>query len=99
MSSTRRNRIVHVGEAMRAFLAPRHIAPGVQGAQVIELWETIVGSPMAHGAVPVRIADGVLTLRPRDSVWRSELLMRRSELRAKVNAYFGEEVLQRVEIE
>jgi predicted nucleic acid-binding Zn ribbon protein len=98
MREQRMKRTVHVGEAMRAFLAQKGAGRRVQAGQVIDMWETIVGSPMAHNATPVRIENGVLTLRARNSVWRSELLMRRTELCAKVNAYFGEDVVKSVEV-
>lgn len=80
--------VVSLGDALTAFMRESGTEQKVRAQQVILEWENAVGTSIARAATPVKIADGVLTVKAKNAVWRTELLMRRTELMQKVNEYF-----------
>ncbi len=70
----------------------------IHAQDVLLEWELIIGTKLAQAAKPLRIIDGVLTVKAKNSVWRAELMMRRSEMEKKVNDYFKEEIVKQIVI-
>ncbi len=80
--------VVHIADALKEYMKRSGTERRVQAQQVITEWEEAVGPALARSATPQKIVNGVLTIKARDSVWRTELLMRRTEIAQKINAYF-----------
>lgn len=89
---------VHIGDALQQFLQFNGDKRRNDAQQVILDWDAAVGEHLARSATPVSIKEGVLTIRPRDSVWRTELLMRRTEMIQKINKHFKAELVRTIVI-
>jgi predicted nucleic acid-binding Zn ribbon protein len=59
-------------------------------------WAELVG-PRVAGISEVRsFEDGILRIHVRESAWRSELILRREELRRQLNNTIGEEAVAEI---
>lgn len=96
MNDKRGSGTVHIGAALQDFLKHNGSKQRVDAQQVILEWDSAVGAHLAKSATPLKIANGILTLRARNAVWRTELLMRQTELVTKINDYFKQELVTHV---
>lgn len=78
---------------IQQWLRENNLEAKAQESSVPSYWEEIVGESVARHATVERIDRGRMFVRVESAVWRNELLMRRDEIRRKVNERFGAEVI------
>lgn len=86
------------GSIMWRILAERGLVKGVKNAEVVELWEKIVGETIAKHAKALYLESGILFIEVPDSAWRNELSLLQVEVIEKINEYFGERRVERLHI-
>ena len=59
-------------------------------------WAELVGARVAGISEVRSFEDGVLRVHVTESAWRSELILRREELRKQLNTTFGDEVVKEI---
>ena len=69
------------------------LAPATTLARVQEIWERAAGPAVAAAAYPTAEREGVLTLTCVAAVWAQELDLMACELRARLNAALGSEIV------
>jgi predicted nucleic acid-binding Zn ribbon protein len=87
---------IHIAKALEQWMKETGTERRVRAQNVILEWELIIGTKLAQAAKPVSIVSGILTVKAKNTVWRAELMMRRSEIEKKVNDYFKEEIVKKV---
>ncbi|MBS1561812.1 MAG: DUF721 domain-containing protein [Bacteroidetes bacterium] len=65
-------------------------------AKIPDHWAEIVGENVARHCTIRSTQNGVLTISVSNAVWRSELMLRREELRIKLNARLGSDVIREI---
>lgn len=88
---------------------PRPIAHGLVGLidrlglrvpimerRALLLWGGVVGSQIAQVAEARRVFQGRLQVRVKTAAWRQTLLFHREEIRKKLNARLGDEVVTQI---
>ncbi len=85
-----------IGSLIQQWLRENDLTDKVQEASVPAYWLEIVGEAVARQATVERIDKGRMFVRVESAVWRNELMMRREEIRQKVNERFGAEVVQEI---
>lgn len=61
-----------------------------------DIWSEIVGEVIASKAVPLALKAKKLTIKVSSSVYRSELLYRKNELKQMINKKCGEMVIEMI---
>lgn len=74
-----------LGSLLQRFLRP---PAHVQVANVDDAtWRLVIGAGLVKRAIPMRLREGVLTVRVASSAWAQQLSMLRDELRAKLGQH------------
>lgn len=63
---------------------------------VMEYWHEVVGEKAAKSCAVQRIEHGKLFVHCKSPVWRTELLMRKAEIIARLNERVGSVVVQEI---
>ncbi|HXG00472.1 MAG TPA: DUF721 domain-containing protein [Bacteroidota bacterium] len=63
---------------------------------VVTAWPKIVGEQISKVTEAERIENGILFVRAATAPWRTELTMRREEIRKLVNAAAGSEIVKEI---
>ncbi len=81
----KRGEVVSLKEALADFLKERGWDKKIEGYQIIDHWEEVVGEELAQHAQPIKIEEQTLFLRVKSSVWANELNLRKGEIIEKIN--------------
>jgi len=73
-------------------------APEVREGRAFLLWPEIVGPRVAARTEPERLRGGVLTVRVDGAAWLSELTYLKADLRGRLNARLGEDVVREIRL-
>lgn len=58
------------------------------------LWEQVVGDSISRHTSPLRVISGIMTVAVDSSVWLQELALQREEIRKRLNARIGDDVVK-----
>jgi len=94
----RRNKTITIGEALADLIREYKLAPKLQEASVINIWEDLTGKVIAARTKKIFIKDGVMHIYLTSPVVRNELMMLRESLRSQVNSKAGSEVVREIVI-
>jgi predicted nucleic acid-binding Zn ribbon protein len=72
------------------------LEPALHRARLPEYWRQVVGDRIAALSEVRSFDGGVLRVHVREAVWRSELTLRREELRQKLNSLAGGEMIREI---
>lgn len=87
-----------LGEAIKAFIDAMKWSDNFNQASIRSDWERIAGRDIAMHTTDIRFKEGVLTLSLNSAALRQELHMRRKNLIAHINEYFGSEVVKEIRV-
>jgi predicted nucleic acid-binding Zn ribbon protein len=85
-----------IGAIIKEWLRANNLEAKMQESSVPGYWVEIVGEAVARQAEVERIDRGRMYIKVHSAVWRNELLMRREEIRQKVNERFGAEIVKEI---
>ncbi len=88
-SRRRRGVPVGVGSLLGPWARRHHFEEPMRRSTLVLRWREFVGERLAARTRPVRLKDGVLTLRVANNVWLAELTFLREELLAQLNERLG----------
>jgi hypothetical protein len=88
-----RSRPDRVGDALRHVL--QRIDPE-RRLELFRMWAAEVGPAIAARSEPAGFRDGVLSVRVNGAAWMQELQFAKEEIRARLNARLGTEVVRDV---
>ncbi len=86
------------GQVAAAVAKGRGWAPRVSEGTVFGRWPQVVGADIADHAVPVSLADGVLSVSAESTAWATQLRMMQSQILAKIAAAVGNGVVTSLRI-
>jgi predicted nucleic acid-binding Zn ribbon protein len=85
-----------IGSIIQEWLRANNLEEKVREKSVPNYWVEIVGEAVASQAEVERIDKGKMFIRVESATWRNELMLRREEIRRKVNEHFGAEIIREV---
>ncbi|MRR19153.1 DUF721 domain-containing protein [bacterium] len=94
----RRNKTITIGEALADLVREYNLAPKLQEASVINIWEDLTGKVISARTRKISMKDGVMHIYLTSPVVRNELMMLRESLRSQVNKKAGKEVIREIVI-
>jgi predicted nucleic acid-binding Zn ribbon protein len=87
---------VSTAAALKELAQRLRIARTLSEYEVLTSWRELVGDQVARVAVPERIERGILFVSVSNPSWRSELTMRRLEIRELINQAVGNKVVKEI---
>lgn len=92
----RRSRPAGIGDALRHVLQRIDPDRRLPAYRVWTFWEEEVGATMAAHAQPAAFRDGVLSVRVDGAAWMQELQFMKEDVRQRLNARLGAELIRDV---
>ena len=66
-------------------------------ARIWQVWEEVVGPPIARNAQPLWIRKGTLRVKVSDPIWLQELSLAGEIIKDKLNTKLGRKAVQKIE--
>ncbi len=61
--------------------------------KIPEIWKEVVGEKIAQKAKTLRFDKGTLFIRILSSAWRTELMLRREQIKYEINRIYGSRIV------
>ena len=85
-----------VGDVIRQYLREMGLETPLNEHRLIQAWDKVLGSAVSRYTKELRIYNQVLFVTISSAALRNELLMRRTELVARLNAEAGAQVITQI---
>jgi predicted nucleic acid-binding Zn ribbon protein len=85
-----------IGSVIQEWLRKSGLEEKVQQQRVPAYWEEIVGETIAGHCSVERVDRGRMFIAVTNATWRNEIMLRRDEIRRRVNEHLGAEVVKEV---
>lgn len=83
-------------DLLRGFIKSRQLEAELLKARLPVYWEEVVGKGLAARTQIRSFEHGVLRVHVPEASWRSELILRREELRLSLNQRAGEDFVREI---
>ncbi len=88
----------HIGEALRNFLKTSPLKNGVRAVQIESIWEKMMGKTIAKYTDKISITNHTLFIQTNMGPLKQELMYQKTNIIARINEAFGENVINEVVI-
>lgn len=87
---------VSIQEAMQQFLNQSKLKQRVQGLQIKDVWEQLMGTTIAKYTDDIRLVNGSLIISTSTAPLKQELIFQKEKIRNRINEVFHEHVVKEV---
>lgn len=88
--------MITLSDLLKNFIHSRHLDGELDKSRIPRYWEEVVGKGLA-GRTEIRsFENGILRIHVPEAPWRSELTMRREELRRSINHLAGKDLVREI---
>jgi predicted nucleic acid-binding Zn ribbon protein len=87
---------ISIGQSLNRLISDMGIGTRLAEKRAMLIWDEVVGPEVAQAAQPDRVSRGSLHVRVKTATWRHALLFHRDEIRKKLNARLGEDLIQQI---
>ena len=84
------------GNVLQQYLVAIGADKHIKEIRITQEWDKIVGPMIARNTDDIRLKDGVLTVKFRSAIVRSEISMRRSSLQKLINDAMQDDVVKEI---
>lgn len=85
-----------IGGLIQQYLRETGLETPLNEYRLIQAWDTVIGPAMSKYTTDLKIFNQVLFVRVSSAAVRNELMMRRTELVARLNAQVGAQVITQI---
>lgn len=85
-----------LSDLLRGWVKQHHLEGELAKSRLPKYWEAVIGEKLASRTAIKNFENGVLRVHVPEAAWRSELTLRREELRTKINALAGGELVREI---
>jgi predicted nucleic acid-binding Zn ribbon protein len=85
-----------IGDILKQIVRKYGLESAMHKERMPTYWAEVVGVRIARISNVRSFESGVLTIRVMEAPWRSELTLRREELRTQLNARIGEDLIKEI---
>lgn len=89
-------KVHRIGELLQKYLRESGLDRKLQEAAVPGYWNEIVGSQVSTFTTIKRFEEGQLFVEVPIAVWRHELMLRREDIRMKINQRSGSDIVKEI---
>jgi len=87
-----------LGQNLKDILGRKELSSGYNQVRIQKWWENTMGELVKTQTKKLSFRDGVLRLNIQSAPLKSELNMSRQQLKERINEYFGEEIISKIEV-
>ena len=84
----------HIRKALGGFIKDSKVEKGLEQQKALGFWEDVVGEKIAKNAEIETIESGVIVVKTKNSVWRQELQMQKSDIVDRLNKVLTKKVIK-----
>ncbi len=88
----------HIGEVIKAFVERHRLRNRLNQEAIREAWEKLMGSSVARHTVDIKLYRKSLVVYLDSSVLRNELSYGKATIIERINMYFGERLIDEVQL-
>lgn len=85
-----------LSDLLREWVSRNHLEADLHKTRLPQYWKEVVGETLASRTEIRSFEEGVLRIHVPEAAWRCELSLRRQELRTKLNALAGGEMIREI---
>jgi hypothetical protein len=89
--------LIPLKDVMASILKDTNLPFNPQDARLWEIWDDVVGDPIAKNARPAWIKDRRLRVEVTNPIWLQELEFIKENIRERLNGRLGREAVERIE--
>lgn len=89
---------VHIGDALKKFLAKSKLKNGVLAVQIDGIWEQVMGKTIARYTDKIEIINDTLFIHTCTGPLKQELMYQKAKIIERINEALNEEVIRHVVI-
>ncbi|NQW30941.1 MAG: DUF721 domain-containing protein [Ignavibacteria bacterium] len=86
----------HISEVLKQFVRKHGLEQEILAQRMPGYWATTVGEKMSAISEVTSFDHGTLKVHVAKAAWRNELMLRREEIRTKLNAQIGNDVVKEI---
>ena len=87
---------ISIGDALKEFLKKSKLKSGIQGMQIKEAWEKIMGKTIANYTDKIEMINSTLFIYTSVAPLKNELIYQKPKIIERVNEALGEIVISEV---
>lgn len=88
--------MIQLADLLKNFINSRHLDGELDKARIPKYWEEVVGTGLAARTEIRSFEHGTLRIHVPEAPWRSELSLRREELRRSINHLAGKDLVHEI---
>ncbi|MHA7109076.1 DUF721 domain-containing protein [Sunxiuqinia elliptica] len=92
----RRSNTQKLSEVLRDYIEENKLQKKLTEIDLIASWEQVVGKTIARYTESLRISNGTLFVKTSSPALRSELVMMKEQLKARLNEQAGEQLIREI---
>ncbi len=92
----RRSNTQKLSEVLRDYIEENKLQKKLTEVDLIASWEQVVGKTIARYTESLRITNGTLFVKTSSPALRSELVMMKEQLKARLNEQAGEQLIKEI---
>ncbi|SFF59941.1 DUF721 domain-containing protein [Sunxiuqinia elliptica] len=92
----RRSNTQKLSEVLRDYIEENKLQKKLTEVDLIASWEQVVGKTIARYTESLRISNGTLFVKTSSPALRSELVMMKEQLKARLNEQAGEQLIKEI---
>ncbi|TDN95827.1 DUF721 domain-containing protein [Sunxiuqinia elliptica] len=92
----RRSNTQKLSEVLRDYIEENKLQKKLTEVDLIASWEQVVGKTIARYTESLRITNGTLFVKTSSPALRSELVMMKEQLKARLNEQAGEQLIREI---
>ncbi|MGQ7871047.1 DUF721 domain-containing protein [Sunxiuqinia sp. sy24] len=89
----RRSNTQKLSEVLRDYIEQNKLNKKLTEVELIASWETVVGRTIARYTESLKISNGTLFVKTSSPALRSELVMMKEQLKARLNEHAGNTIV------
>lgn len=91
MRTRQHSSVKSLGDALRELIDQLGIKSKIDEYEAVVQWSVIVGEQISKVTTATKIQKGVLIVKVSNGPWRNELLLRKEEIKKKLNTELGQD--------
>jgi len=82
---------------LNSLLSNYGIKTNVINERIIQEWNNLIGDTLAKQCWPVKIENGVIFLKTKNSVWKNELSLKQMEFLDIIRKKYGKNIINKIQ--
>ena len=96
MTKRKDSSLIHISDVLGSALGKYRPARDTEMTRIWDIWDSVVGRPIAMNAKPDTFKEGLLTVNVSSSSWIHQLKFLEREMVANINQKMGKDLVRQI---